>query len=226
MTRNLKFLGLAILAALATSSLVTLSGSSAQTGGHFDSEISHTTISGEQKDKEKPHKFNFEGFGFIECEEAVLHGTTLEAKVTQITLEPSYSKCKNGSNHVTVTTNGCAYVFTFGPQLESHSTVHIECPAKKKIEIHVRDPANTKDLCTISVGPQTPLNGVVFTNEGSPHDVKAEMTLNDVSYTRHKGECDPPTTTTLNNGQITGTTTIRGFNTVGQQKAITATGAS
>jgi hypothetical protein len=191
MTRNLKALGLAIVAALALTALVVSSASA--TNPQFHSEDAHTNITGEQ---EVRNTFSVNA-GTIHCSTATFEGTSSLATTTQLTIAPTYKSC----NLTTVTLetleavvdmNGCHYLFT------SNGEVHLNCPSAP---IRVTAP-----LCTVTVHPQT-VKSVDYVNvgEGKTRSVTVTSTATSLAYTQ-SSFC-PTGGGSFNNGTYAGSVT-------------------
>lgn len=148
MTRNLKVLGLAVVAALA---LVALAASSASaTNPRFHTEQAHTALNGSQ---EGTNTFKVNA-GTVHCATATFTGTSSVVTPTELTIAPNYQGCKITTVtfetlEAVVDMNGCHYLFTPSGQ------VHLTCPTAP---IRVTAP-----LCTVTVHPQT-VEKVDYTN--------------------------------------------------------------
>ncbi len=213
MIRNLKALGLAVLAVCA---LGAVSASSAS--AFFTSSVEHVSVSGSQTTN---HVFTT-SVGTVTCKKATFAGTSIgTAKEGQFTTEsqtvtPTYGECTAFGFGATVTTTGCTYKFTrtgtdgtgtpIGP-------VHVECEAGKKIKIVAAG------FCTMEVGPQTPEGHVSFKTTFPPgngltvEDVDVKSTVTGIKY---EGNCGSGT-----NGTYSGEATVRGFNTAGEPVNVT-----
>lgn len=231
MTRNLKALGLALVAVLAMGAVMASAASAS-----FDSEIEKTTIEGEQPAESK-HKFTVEA-GSTECSTAKFHSlssTTTTGPVTgtlsgsvytsaSLTIEPIYDNCTNSLlGEVNVKENGCHYRFTAGETISSTTTagsVHVECHEGKVIEV-VR--ASGFNPCTIKVGPQT-LGGIVYHNEGSgsTRDVLVTANVEGLKYSQSGLLC-PGGTGNFENGTYKGDVTTIGTDEAGNHVGVWVT---
>jgi hypothetical protein len=222
MSLKLKALGLGLLAAMAVSA-VGVMNASATTGGHFVSDLAKTDIKGTE---EGTHRFHFSETGDpaeIGCDVATYTGQASATTVTSLTIAPKYETCyttksEPNTHEITVTTNECTFTFTVAPgaPATTEQTVHLLCPAGKKIEIHHPN-------CTISIHPQTPTGTLTYTTATSAAG-KHEITLDaDVHFTitRH-GLCQfiKPTSGT---GTLEGSATVRGFETSGAKSQVNIT---
>jgi hypothetical protein len=175
MIRNLKALGLALVAILAMA--VFASSASAESPGIFTAKTYPAHIYAEDTDD----TFTVAG-NIIQCTHGTFTGVAEKAS-TKITIEPEYTNCtKNGTEPATVTMNKCAYVFEVGTMTghtEAHGSVEIECPVGKVIEVHsyTNHAAHTGNSpnCTVTIGPQT-VGNVTYTNNLATTDVFVEST--------------------------------------------------
>jgi hypothetical protein len=197
MTRNLKVLGLALMAAFALAA-VGASGASAATE-LFHSEVEPTILEGSQVGT---HKFTTTA-GNVTCSTAVFKGTAKLKTESDQTIHPEYSGCNlSGAEFVsaTVSTTGCNYTFT-QPNSKAGVT-DIVCEVGKNITV-------TAFGCTITVGPQNNL-AVSYKNTGTGAgrdvDVNAEAT--NVVYSHTGFTCGTGSGTT---GTYTGETTVKGY---------------
>ena len=162
MTRKLKALCLALVAAFAVNAMVA-SGASAEDLFTSDSTKGKTQITGEQELGSK-HKFTVIGQP-IECEKAVFHGTTVANSVNQVTITPTYENCTYNGSAAQVTLNSCKYNITAQTNATNHNVVHIvECPTSAPILVHIIVGGAT---CTLTIINQTTGEGVKITNETS-----------------------------------------------------------
>jgi len=211
MLRNLKTLGLTVVAAMALGSVAT-STASAAPQFHFESE--HTIITGTQTEAVA---LAFDT-GQLKCGVVNFAGTSQVLTTTTITLNPTFDNCKliHGAEETaaTVTLNGCSFLFHLGANTEHLTgTMGIECP-DFPIEIHAPE-------CTITVPQQGNLGTVTFTNEGAEttRSVVLDLGLGGLDYVEHGAGCASETETT-NNGTLTGKITITGENTMGAHRGI------
>ena len=219
MIRNLKALGLAVMAAFAFSA-VAASGAQALT---VDAPGA-VTITGEQLTLVPPHddhEFTLSsGRGFT-CNNAVFDGTVNDGD-TFITVTPTYSGCfSNGTQPTTVTHNGCDYKF-YGGTTEPDSThafhkvtVDLECPKDKDIEVHVysshaNHTAGTV-LCTYTIKPFVGTHENTLENTtGTIKDLDLTTTVSNIPVTRVTGSalvCGNENQTAV----YTGATTVRAY---------------
>jgi archaellum component FlaF (FlaF/FlaG flagellin family) len=186
--KNLKILGLALVAVFAMSAVVA-SGASALSPA-FTSEGSPTILTGSQEGSDV---FTTHG-GTVTCTTATYEGTQTGTESSETEVTPTYSGCTAfGFVNVPIDVNGCKYVFT------ANQSMHIVCPAEKSIEV-------TAPGCTVTVGTQTPTgpNTIEYTNigAGTTMEVTLDVSLSGIHYIEHnKGSfptCSFPTETTTN----------------------------
>jgi hypothetical protein len=169
MTRNLKVLGLALVAVFAFAA-ISASGASAETkiqAAWTATPDETVNITGFQV--EGQYKFQLGGTGTTECD-VDFDGHT-PGKTTSLAMTPTYSKCQTTvfgiSRPTTVTHNGCYLtltVHTFDDAIGA-GQIHLLCPEGKKIEIHVfNDAAHTEVRCTYTFEPQTIGEGISYAN--------------------------------------------------------------
>lgn len=117
-------------------------------------------------------------FGGITCEEASYQGVLTEQKST-LTLEPSYKKCKSQGWPVTYFWGGCDYLLHLKEKTgESNYKGNFDfaCPAGKVIEaIAYSNEAHTNQICRLTIGPQSGLLTVDYTNFKEAGQKKIEM---------------------------------------------------
>jgi hypothetical protein len=203
---------------LAVSSFAAMTAG-ATAGGHFASEVAHTTIVGTEASGHRLHLKGDFGEGQIGCNQASYSGTTTNTTETAVSITPTYAECSTtGSSAVTVTPNGCTYTFTVaaGTTSSTEQTAHVVCPAGKTIEIHHPN-------CTITVaGGQTVANAATYTpvTENGKHAITMDVSAKFNSQ-YHGGICI--FLGTAHTGELNGSVTVRGTDTAGNPVGITAT---
>jgi hypothetical protein len=189
MTRNLKALGLALVAVFAMSALVTSAASAAE----FHSEGENTTVTASQVNT---HVFKTTA-GEVTCAKATFSGTQAAKTASSITVNATYSECHinffGSKVSATVNMNGCDYV------LYASNKADIVCPAGKKIVVSAAG-------CTVEVGGQTGKTTVSYTNKENKH-IDITPNLTGISYNHTGFTCGTGSGTT---GTYTGTTTASG----------------
>lgn len=179
MARNLKILGLTLVATFAFSAIIA-SGASAFTTftavGAEDTTLSASGIGSGQVFSTGESKTT--------CTEISFDNATMAAEsATEITAEPTYGGTCTitigslGTLTAKIDTNGCHYLFT------ASGFVHIKCPEGKQIEITAKI-LGTFRKC-IDIHQQTPATAVVdYTNTGTvgQMDVEIESTVSGITY--------------------------------------------
>jgi len=153
MIRNLKSLGLALVAVLAMSAMV---ASAAQAVPQYTGSAYPTTGTGSNTSGSET--FTTEG-GTVQCDSHFVG--TLSAANSTLTVTPSYSNCTAfGFINADVHENGCTYVFHASSKLGTDhysSTVDVVCPAGAQMVI-------TAATCEVAVPAQTGLSSVTTQN--------------------------------------------------------------
>ena len=230
MTRNLKALGLALMAAFALSAV----GATAAQALEADVGAGGQTITGNQLNESAPHNnhsFVLSSGRAFACSTAVFDGT-IENGDTEVTVTPTYSGClSNGTQPATVTHNGCDYRFYNGeeesPNNFTNVTVDLECDPGNVIEVHVYSShANHTSgtvLCTYNVAPFVGEHNNTLSNTGSaPDDVKVVSTVEGIAVTRVTGSalvCGNASQTAT----YTGVTTLRAYSDTAHEDQVDLT---
>jgi hypothetical protein len=153
MIRNLKSLGLALVAVLAMSAVV---ASAAHAVPQYTASSYSATATG--ANNKGGETFTTSG-GTVTCD-SHFQGT-LSAASSTLTVTPNYSNCEAfGFLSADVHENGCTYVFHATSKLSTDhysSSVDIVCPAGKTMVI-------TASACEVSVGAQNGLSSVTTQN--------------------------------------------------------------
>jgi hypothetical protein len=231
MIRNLKTLGVALVAVLALSAMAA-SAAQATIGN------ARATIEG--------------GSGFIHGTDEVAgtltrNGRTVTCSISHyksntvvnedasITVTPEYTNCTSAGLPATVTMNGCNFVFTFtadapGGVHTFTAISHLECPGTNVVEIHVYSSENNHtagvSLCTYHFGPQNNKSEVSLTNKGAggvtPKDwITADITVGGIVSTRTSGSellCGNELDLT---GTLHATVELKGTNHASESRGIT-----
>jgi len=251
MFRNLKALGLLVFAALAMSATFA-AGAQGQTTEEFGTLTSGTTNSTTTTAHHEKTDLHGAQIGsieenFFEAFETEIHcensgvtytGTSATGTTTEVTLEPTYKDCTTSTDlPVTVTMNGCQYIFTHPETIEPFGTgtytgkAHLTCPHEASIDIEVYGSGGPTShsggiLCTVRVhatGSPTESEGetkhvvqelgghVVYHNgvnaATGKHDVTATATITGISVTR-QGLCTFGIHQTANNGTFASKVTL------------------
>jgi hypothetical protein len=199
MTRNLKALGLALLALLALGAMAASSAQATIGNAQLTIEGGSGFIHGKGEGAAMQYTRN----GRVQtCATANYKSTTVNSGDTSITVTPEYANCTSGGLPSTITMNGCAFVFTFtghnigGGNHTFTAITHIECPVGKVIETHVYSShANHTagvSLCTYHIGAQNNKTEISLTNQAAggttPKDwITADITVGGIVSTRTSG---------------------------------------
>lgn len=126
--------------------------------------------------------------GSITCETSSYEGTLTKQSST-LTLEPKYSKCKEGlGKPVTWFFNGCDYLLHLKEKTAENNfkgNFDYVCPAGKVIEAKAyTDATHTVVSCRLTIGPQAGLLTVSYTNfkEGALKRVEMVMKVEKVVF--------------------------------------------
>jgi hypothetical protein len=228
--RNVKILGLALVAAFALSAVVA-SAASANANYWFTSDAATgatTILKGEQSEP-NGDRFVVDG-GTVRCETTHYTGTTVGPTVTTLTLSAEYSGCKFGAFSATVTMGSCHYLIhtdTNGDTTNgSYDTISTITCTSGDITVTVTSAGTTK--CILHVPAQnlgTGLVGTTGTTAGNIHDITAHINFSTITYTQTGGTglgaCPNLGSTETHNGLYEGTPTLTGFNADGQPTDIT-----
>jgi hypothetical protein len=175
MTRNLKGLGLALVAVFALSGVVA-SAAQGEKAAVLTAESYPATIDGQQL---VANVFEREGRK-ITCEVSTLSGTITASEGTNVTATPTYSNCHaiilGVKFPVTITMNGCDYLMHQTGELNGlgehrfTETVDLACTSPNVAELHIYENAAKHtagtSMCTIKIPPQTGLKTIELTNKG------------------------------------------------------------
>jgi hypothetical protein len=173
MTRNLKALGLALVAIFVMSAVAASAASAAD--DHFTTTKASALLTGVSHDNE----FRITGGPAFACTTSKFTGTVLN-NATEATIDPEYTgkinqtphnkapldprECDATGGDITVDMNGCHYDLTGNTtgsdEGKTDATVWITCPGTNVIKI-----TQLNTMVTISIPPQTPtVGGVTYTN--------------------------------------------------------------
>jgi len=186
MSRNLKALGLALIAVMAVAAM---SATAAQAKNFITADAYPAQLTG--IDEALTHgslgRFTIAGGArSVECTGNILDAT-ITGPSTTTTVEPTYSGCfSNGLTAVgvTVTMNSCDYTI----ELTGLTTAvaYVDCTkAGDAIEIHIyENESHAKTLCTFTITAQGPITGIEkITNENvgtETEDVTATVNLKEI----------------------------------------------
>jgi hypothetical protein len=203
MMRNLKVLGLALVAMFALSA----AAASMASADDLTAEKYPVTLTGDQDNQTDIFTTTA---GTVSCKKVGYVGTIAGA-TTEATATPTYSECTALGFPGTIHMNGCTYKFKIGASGSTTSTVDIVCPAGQEITVTSIAAGTTK--CVIHVPAQTGLTHVNWTNvAGPPKDVTADIEITNLKYTHTAlgtglGAC---TGGSASNGKYVGKATVTG----------------
>ncbi len=227
MIRNLKMLGLALVAVCAMGAVA----ASANANYWFTAPGSDwTVLSGSQGTPIDESRFigiTGGANGILTCTSVTYQGSTSATTTTTITLASVYSGCElQPFGKATVEMNGCEYVIHTDPLGDTtngnYDTVTtIECPAGGEITIDAKVGGVTK--CQVHIEPQNLGTGITLSNTAGG-GFSAVINFTAIKYTQTAGTgagvCS--TEATRGDGTWSGSATITGKNTTGAAVAINA----
>lgn len=201
MKRNLKGLGLAIVAVLAMAAMAATTAQ-AETNSQVTSASSPWTMDGFQTEE---HVFTRTG-NEVTCETANFHAEG-ENGDTTITVTPEYKQCHTTGPFgetwpVTVTMNKCDYVFHLFGETRAEpehghtftATADVDCENQGEsitIDIYTSHNNHTTDnrLCTLHVPEQNGLTTIDLTNKAAGSStpvnwIEADLEIDGISSTR------------------------------------------
>ncbi|MFT3864758.1 MAG: hypothetical protein QM729_10840 [Solirubrobacterales bacterium] len=169
MIRNLRILGLTMVAMLA----VGVVGASAASAASFHSESSETFVLGSQSTQ---NVFTVNSRTF-KCSTVTFTGSFEgTSKSTLEEIHPEYGGCEAFGLEIAINTEGCNYTFDepSGSGSESHTgTVNLVCATGHEIEMNT-----ASGVCVVTVGSQSGLSSVTYTDEGSGSSRSVLVTAN------------------------------------------------
>jgi hypothetical protein len=214
MTRNLKTLGLALMAILALCAVVA-SAASAQTLGKITSDgpVTLTATQGTTGTGAYTTGKNFfKSFGSeINCTHTLYKGHKIDqtphalipSGATEVTITPTYTGCEvTGGRQATVTMNGCDFEFSDFTTTVNNTPneytfdARLDCAHTKKVEVHVysesHDKAEGSELCTLTMSDTSGaatvnqgLTGTLATSDPNNDDVGLNGVFKGIHVTRH-----------------------------------------
>jgi hypothetical protein len=130
----------------------------------------------------------FTEVGSISCEQGTYEGV-LSKQSSTLTLEPKYSKCKDGAGKpVTWFWNGCDYLLHLKEKTGASNykgNFDFACPAGKVIEAKgYTDGTHTTVFCRLTIGAQSGLLTVTYTNfkEGEQKKIETVFKVENVVF--------------------------------------------
>lgn len=179
MTRNLKALGLALVAVFAMSA-VAASGAQAES---FHSHAEHTTLTAKGTSDQT---FTITNSLSFTCKKMSARGDITGTASggglftnANATVRPFYEECKaSNGDVVNVTTTGCHYRLNAETDANGHGKAFIECGTGA---IKINDPSNG---CTVSIPTGEPTEkGVHYTNEANGGGTNEETIAGEATVT-------------------------------------------
>jgi hypothetical protein len=211
MMRNLKVLGLALVAMLA----MTAVAASAASADDLTSEISPVTLTGKQTGGGDVFTTTA---GTVKCKEVNYTAASVATPTTAVTATPSYPEKTAGGEQnctgfgfpATVATNGCTYRFTIGAA--TTGGIDIVCAGGQEITVTAKSGETVK--CIVHVPAQNIAAGITYSNTGSGTTREVDITANLAGTLSYKhtagsgiGAC---TSGSAANGSYTGAGTVTG----------------
>ena len=170
MSRNLKTLGLALVAVFALSATM----ASAASAHVFKASQYPAHLTGIQEEGAENYLEITGSEERVECEVATYSGT-VEGETEEVTVQPVYEECfapglspEPGS--VPVDTEGCHFTLTGETDANGHAIAHVTCEGTSTIKI-------TAPGCTLEIGTQTPEGGAHYTTTTNPETGKEDVTV-------------------------------------------------
>jgi len=211
MTRISKVLGVLLLALLVSSTTTAIASGEVSSPAEFTIQPVFTA------EQVGTNSLTIAGLPQFTCGSVTARGSgpTEGYSSETLTLAPTYGTCHivllGITKPVTITTNGCAFVFT-ATTTETKGvkafTAHtnIECPTEKQIEIHVyNNVGHTEVICTYDIKAQTNLTEITLTNNEAaiPNDLNADFNVSGIAVqtTIPGGVCGNGTTATYKGTQ-------------------------
>jgi hypothetical protein len=206
MIRNLKFLGLALVAALAMSSVAVSMASAdvitSESGGV-------TSVSGSQ---EGTDAFKVHG-GQVNCTTVTYTGS-FSSGASSALVTPHYTTCTFAGLAATIAMNGCQYRVNVTGGTSTEGSVDIVCTGSN--EITVTAPSVGKAKCIVHVPAQTDLTSGTVTKLGSgtTRELTLDINITNIKYSQTMGTAETGNCATADNttgGTYTGTALVTGF---------------
>ena len=249
MIRNLKTLGLALVAVFAFSAMAATAASAQQgeltSDGPVTLTISETGALGSNKLVAFGNETTCLGSTYTGHKYNVTPHELIPPGATTATITPHYKQltaegkinCKAAGLPATVTTNGCDFVFHVGGAVGGDTTTFtvtadVVCPAGKKIEVEAYTGEGEGILaCRVTVGSVDSTGKAVnqglsgphlkHTNTGGADDIDISGIFKNVHAERHAGLCGGASTTNV--GEFFIDATVTGHNSLKQPTAVTVT---
>lgn len=214
MSRNLRTLGLALVALLALTAVAT-STASAKAFEFWSDGGGFTVFKGETEEM-VDEKLVFDG-GELQCKQAIYEGSQGGEKTAALIVEPLFENCTFGTLAADVHVNECKFKFDQDNNTENGKfdvETKITCGVGKEITITAEEGATV--ACTIHIPEQELGTGAVFTNKVNAENIKhyeVDISLSSIKYSQTAGAGSKKCATAdnTNNGTYTTTAIIRGY---------------
>ncbi len=215
MTRNIKALGLALVAVAA---MGTASASMAQAAQLHATSSKNIVVTGHQKTEnvfQLTTSLAEDKGPKVKCSQATYEGTAVTSGGSQVTgdeltVTPIFGGCTAFGQAATIKLNGCHFTATGAGQPARTMVLDGVCPtAGKQIEIQ-------SAICQVKFPMQTIGGHVVFNNvAGSPHTVEAVITVNTIKHEYSAGiGCSHTKGVQTTDGDYEGTVHFQAFEDV------------
>lgn len=158
--------------------------------------------------------------GSIVCEEGSYTGELKKEASSTLTLTPKYGKCKSQGFPVTYFWNGCDYLLHLKEKTGVNNykgNFDFACPAGKVIEAKAySDAGHTKQICRLTIAPQTGFLSVTYTNFVEAGQKKVEMVfkVGKFKYTQEGSFC---VNGSFSNGELEGTVKLEAENEIEEE---------
>jgi hypothetical protein len=178
--RNLKILGLMLVAMLAMSAVAAVSASADE----FTAEEYPISLTGE-KDGEFTDQFTTTA-GVVKCPEPK-YSATVGAATPMVTVQPEYQDtgCTAFGFPATIDDDDCKYVFNVNA-VGTTGDVDLTCTSGKELTV-TANPAPLTTKCTVHVKPQNDIGGTVEYINNPNGTVTLEVYLNGIDYKHTAG---------------------------------------
>lgn len=231
MTRNLKALGLALVAMVAFGAFAA-QGATAATSHTFTSASADTVLTGHNEEGNK-HKFTATAGVFTECTVATFEGTNAGTERDNVTVHPKYSSCSlsgGAESNVTVHTGGCNFVFDSDTDVstghfsaEEHATAALDCESAHSSSPHAIEITTVgcrmafEETHSSSATVNQSIRGISYTNltnHSGKSAITVKATARTIAYTVTSGSfCGliGHGAGTYTNGSYDGTASVTGY---------------
>lgn len=176
--RNVKVLGLALVAMFAMSAAT----ATAASADDFTAEKYPATLTGSNTTANDQLVLTT---GIVNCKKST-YTATVSAATTSVSVTPSYSECTAFGFPSAIDTNGCKYIFNVGAGTTGDAD--ISCEAGKSITFTAIGAGTVK--CTIHITSQSYIAGAVTysnTGSGTTREMGIEVSLSGIDYSHTKG---------------------------------------